>query len=296
MKYIILTLLIASSRISIAQDIIYKKDGSTIEAEILNYNTKKITYKIWKYPKAPEQNININDVKFIKYKNGTIKNSDWFNELFDLNYSSFVDSRDGIIYKTIKLGNQIWMAENLKATKTTEGDDIRWVISDEDWANMNSTDLGYCYYNNDPSLGKIYGVLYNWYTAKKVCPSGWHLPSDAEWIIFTNNIAKYFYIDIKADDYGNINKVGGLLKEKGTLHWKSTNKEATNRIDFSALPGGRRNSNGRFYYLEEIGSWWTNTNDSSNKAYYRYIDYLFSGIYRHKNDVSQAYSVRCIKD
>jgi len=128
-------------------------------------------------------------------------------------FGTFTDTRDGRTYKTVIIGNQTWMAENLNYKAET----------------------GSWFYNNDSSIGAIYGRLYDWETALKVCPTGWHLPSDIEWTEL-------------ADSLGN-SKVGGKMKVPGTLYWKAPNTDATNVSGFSALPGGYRNTIGQFLYL-----------------------------------------------
>ena len=174
---------------------------------------------------------------------------------------SFTDSRDGKTYKTVKIGTQTWMAENL-AYKADSGC----------WA-----------YNNDQSNVKIYGYLYNWETAKKVCPEGWHLPSDAEWSTLT-------------DSLGGADVAGGKLKS--TTGWESPNEGATNSSGFTALPGGYLRDDGAFGWVENYGYWWCSTEDATNYlAWNRNIGYDFSSVnrkcYYYKNT---GFSVRCIKD
>ena len=295
-KLILISLILAVVSISNAQDIIYKKDGGEIKAKILTFGSSSISYKIWEYQTAPSQTINTNLVDFIKYQNGTVKNTNWYGNRQKVTKGSFTDKRDGITYKTITFAGQTWMAENLRATKTTQGVDVTWIVSNSDWADMSYTDLGYCYYNNDPDNGKVYGCLYNWETAKNVCPVGWHLPADKEWTTFTNNIAKYFDLGVTANDDGNIDKVGGLLKTTGTLHWKSPNEGATNKLGFSALPSGGRIYHGHFDNLGNYGYWWSATEYNSLYAYNRYLNYNNTKVYRVDYDKSGGYSVRCVRD
>lgn len=138
---------------------------------------------------------------------------------------TMTDPRDGQVYKTVKIGTQDWMAENLNY----------------------DLNLGCWVYKKDPANAKIYGRLYDWETANKACPSGWHLPSDEEWFTLR-------------DFLGGKSIAGGKLKEEGTTHWESPNKGATNKTGFSALPGGLRNQNNGFHYLGKHGQWWTSTN------------------------------------
>jgi uncharacterized protein (TIGR02145 family) len=164
-------------------------------------------------------------------------------------YGSITD-QDGNTYKTIPIGSQTWMAENLKTTKYNDGTSIPIVTDAASWYNL--TTPGCCWQNNDPARKVTYGVLYNWYTVNtgKLCPSGWHVPSDTEWNVLT-------------DYLGGINIAGGKLKESGFKHWNSPNTGATNETAFSALPGGDRlnSPDALFDNLLEMGCWWSSTHD-----------------------------------
>ena len=145
---------------------------------------------------------------------------------------------DGNTYNTIMIGTQTWMKENLKTTTFNDGTSIPLETDATKWAALTSS--GYCYYNNDEATYKdTYGVLYNWYTVNtgKLCPSGWHIPIEADWTNLTTFL-------------GGENGAGGKLKESGTSHWINPNSGATNETKFTALPGGERVSvNGSFIYL-----------------------------------------------
>jgi len=162
-----------------------------------------------------------------------------------ITYGSMTD-RDGNIYKTIQIGTQTWMAENLKTTKYNDRTSIPLVTDAISWSNLSTPAC--CWQDNVPARKVTYGVLYNWYTVNtgKLCPSGWHVPSDVEWTKLTNYL-------------GSENIAGGKLKESGFNHWKSPNTGATNETYFSALPGGvRLNSpDALFDKLGEMGGWWT---------------------------------------
>jgi len=176
-------------------------------------------------------------------------------------FGKFTDSRDGKTYKTVKIGTQTWMAENL-AYKTSTGCKA---------------------YDNNESNVAIYGYLYNWETAKNTCPAGWHLPSDEEWKILTTYI-------------GGIPNAGGKLKETGTNHWRSPNKEATNETGFTALPGGYRFENGAFSNIGSHGYWWSSTEFAPTSAWCRGIWYYGSDVIRDNCVKIGGFSVRCIKD
>ncbi len=194
---------------------------------------------------------------------------------------------DGNTYKVVKIGNQIWMAENLKVTHYNDGSEIPNVSDNDAW--MNLTTGGYCDYNNDPQNSVIYGRLYNAFAVwtDKLAPAGWHVPSDAEW-------TKLFSF---------VNNDGGPLKESGFAHWKSPNTGATNSTGFTALPNGGRYSHtngvGEFDYMNESATWWASNKDFSYLSWglEKVINYNSATIF---NDFLQfadgGYGVRLIKD
>ena len=173
----------------------------------------------------------------------------------------FADPRDGKIYKTVQIGNQLWMAENLN------------YYTSDSW----------CYDNNSSNC-VTYGRLYTWETAKTVCPAGWHLPSDAEWSTL-------------ADYLGGADAAGGKLKETGTKHWSSLNPGADNGSGFTALPGGSRSGDGSFIYIGYYGFWWSSTEGSSSVAWNRHRYSSYTELYRY-TDFWKGYgfSVRCLRD
>jgi len=154
---------------------------------------------------------------------------------------------DGNVYKTVTIGTQTWMAENLKTTHYNDGTPILLVTNDTVWRNTMYRKLpAYCWYNNNESVyKKIYGALYNFFAVdtKRLCPTGWHVPSDADWKIMVSNL-------------GDSN-TGGKLKEADTIHWDAPNNGATNETGFTALPGGSRNKDGNFNDINYKGIWWT---------------------------------------
>jgi len=138
---------------------------------------------------------------------------------------------EGNVYLTIKIGDQLWMAENLKVSRYRNGDNIPNVPDTSEWVNL--TTGAWVYYNNDSSNDETYGKLYNWYAVddnRGLCPTGWHVPSEEEWTTLT-----IFLIG---------RNVGGTMKS--TTGWNSPNTGATNESGFSGLPGGNRNSDGDF--------------------------------------------------
>ena len=174
---------------------------------------------------------------------------------------TFIDSRDNQVYKWVRIGNQIWMEEN----------------SSYNPGNGSSA------YDNNSSNEAIYGWLYNWETAKTVCPSGWHLPSDSEWTQLT-------------DYLGGEGIAGGKLKETGTTHWLEPNTGATNETGFTALPGGYRGNNGAFNDFGHYGYWWSATEYGTHDALGRRMTYNSSDISRSFINKELGFSVRCVKD
>ena len=172
--------------------------------------------------------------------------------------SVLTDARNGKKYKTVKIGNQIWMAENL---------------------NYNVSGSK-CYDNKSDNCAK-YGRLYDWAMARQACPKGWHLPSDAEWKTLENVV-------------GGSSSVGSKLKAKSG--WNSASN-GTDNYGFSALPGGYGNSNGSFLNVGNRGYWWSSTESSAIRAYFWYMHYFdFSNVLRYYDLKTSLRSVRCLQD
>ncbi len=201
----------------------------------------------------------------------------------DLAYGTAIDI-DLNIYKTIKIGENTWMAENLRSTKLNDGTHIELITNDNEWSNIDNS--AYCWYQNDQgSYRNTYGALYNWYTiaTKKLCPKGWHVPTEAEWVTLTIDVGEWV--------------AGDKLKETGTQHWLTTTLSVTNEYGFTALPGGMRNyENGNFKDLREIGYFWTSTEDAAINALVRPLSYDHPDSYTLSALKKNGFSVRCIKD
>jgi uncharacterized protein (TIGR02145 family) len=197
--------------------------------------------------------------------------------------NSFLDPIENIRYKTIRIGNQVWMAENLRTTKLNDGTPIPLVTDNKIWSDLATP--GYCLYYNQIEQGNTFGALYNWFVIHtgKLCPIGWHVPTDSEWTTFSTYL-------------GGANKSGGKLKETGTVHWASPNAGATNEVGFFALPGGYIGSNGTFDEVGHYGYWWSSTEYSTKRAFSRTLYYLYDPVYRSKESKKDGFSVRCIRD
>jgi len=200
-----------------------------------------------------------------------------------LTYGSVSDA-EGNVYKTTSIGSQTWMAENLRSIKLTDGTVIPLVTDNNTWSNL--TTPARSYYSNDSVNGKgRYGGLYNWYTVQtnKLCPAGWHVPSDAEFITLATSLG----VDSLA---------GGKLKESGSINWFIPNTYATNSTGFSALPYGYRYYNGSYQNLGYSGNWWSSSEYSTASARYFYLVYNKGNTGRNNIDKQYGLSVRCIKN
>ncbi len=192
------------------------------------------------------------------------------NQESQANSGTFTDSRDGNTYKWVKIGEQVWMAENL-AYKTNES-----------WA-----------YDNNESNVEIYGRLYTWDDAKTACPSGWHLPTDDEWKQLEMTIGMS---QSEADVDGQRGTNEGT-KLKAASGWNN-NGNGTDDFGFSGLPGGSYFflDEGSFEYIGKSGEWWTATQTSTSNAKNRLLSYTTSTVSRYTRGKEFGYSVRCIKD
>ncbi|MEI7663361.1 MAG: fibrobacter succinogenes major paralogous domain-containing protein [Bacteroidota bacterium] len=196
---------------------------------------------------------------------------------------------DGNVYHAVKIGNQVWMAEDLKTTRYNDGTAITLISDSTAWSKIDITKTpGYCWYdNNAPRYRNTYGALYNWYALNTghLAPSGWHIPSVDEW----STLITYL---------GGKSIAGGKLKETGTSHWISPNKGADNSSGFTALPNGLQADIGGFYFIGEWGSWWTSTeeNPAWRTAYYFEIAYNETTAYKSASNKAYGTCVRCIKD
>jgi len=199
---------------------------------------------------------------------------------------------DGNVYKTVKIGDQWWMAENLKVTQYNDRTPINHVTGNSAWT---STSGGaYCSYDNNDANIATYGLLYNWYAVdtKKLAPAGWHVPSDAEW----KQLEMYLGMTQSQANATGWRGTDQGYQMKSTSGWNS-NGNGSNSSGFSALPGGfRYYYNGAFYHVGSSGFWWSATVYSSVSAWYRELRYSDSGVYRNGDGKQDGFSVRCVRD
>jgi uncharacterized protein (TIGR02145 family) len=222
-------------------------------------------------------------------------------DLLDAGLNGFVEDIDGNKYKTIKVGTQVWMAENLKTTKYNDGTLIPKVTDNTAWEAL--TTPAYCYYANDSTLNaKIFGALYNYYTVAdtnslNVCPTGWGVPTDAEWTVLTDFLEDngYGYGGSGADigkscaatfRWANDNTAGNVGNEQGT----------NNSAGFAGLPGGDRDEYGTFYDVGDYGYWWSSTEDETASAWSRALYYNSDFVIKYSYNKDSGFSVRCLRD
>lgn len=189
---------------------------------------------------------------------------------------------DGNVYHTVAIGNQVWMAENLRVTRFRNGDRLPMVTDHYTWNQFAGS--AYCHYNNDTNKSKPYGLLYNWHVIndhRNIAPEGWHLPSELE---LATLIA---YV-------GGDTIAAGKLKHTG--HWLSPNAGAVNNHGFSALPGGYRLHDGSFHTLGSNGYWWLQTGSYAMYAWSPRLYTGFADVKRDQRFENYALAVRCVKD
>ncbi|MBN1790916.1 MAG: fibrobacter succinogenes major paralogous domain-containing protein [Bacteroidales bacterium] len=201
---------------------------------------------------------------------------------------------DGNTYKTVKIGNQFWMAENLRVTHYRDGTPINHVTADSNWIALSAG--AYCAYNNSEHNAETYGYLYNWYAvddSRNIAPEGWHVPTEEEWMQLETHLGMP---ESELDDkYRGIDE-GGKMKEADTTHWHSPNTGATNESGFSALPGGYRHGYFTFSALGYCASFWSSSASNNYHAWSRHLIYYDSYITRIDYDKKYGHSVRCIQD
>jgi uncharacterized protein (TIGR02145 family) len=206
---------------------------------------------------------------------------------------------DGNVYNTVKIGNQCWMKENLKTTKYRNGTTIENPTGNTEW--QNNTTGAYAWYNNDIGYKNTYGALYNWYAVDNsdgLCPTGWHVPTDAQWTALTTYVSSQPAYLCNS----NTNYTAKALAAK--TNWSSNsgtctvgnNLNANNSTNFTALPGGYRSIGGLFNYVSYSGHWWSSTEYSAIGAWYRMMGYNYVNVGRSYDSKTHGYSVRCLKD
>jgi uncharacterized protein (TIGR02145 family) len=237
---------------------------------------------------------------FLGQVNGLLPNSQYFIKAYAKNAKGeslgeqvafttpgTITDYDNNVYETVKIGAQLWMAKNLGAYHYLNGDAILTTNpSTLDISNTTSPEYQWSY-SGDDANAIIYGKLYTWYAitdSRKVCPTGWHIPTDSDWTTMESTLGGFLI-------------AGSELKESGNSHWVSPyNVDATNESCFKALPGGYRNASGGFFYLGNYGYWWSSTEGDINNAWIRTLFVQSGQISKEGFLKMNGASVRCIKD
>lgn len=226
----------------------------------------------------------------------------------NLTYGKLSDV-DGNMYRTIKIGEQNWMAENLKVTKYADGSPIEFIDDDARWGMLGENDKAYCWYDNKSEYADTTGALYSWPAAMNgasgfldtmtvvqgVCPDGWHLPSDEDWKVLETELGMSPEFADKYEWRGTYE--GGELKEMGFSNWDVPNSSADNSTGFTGLPGGYRSNSGTFYGLNEFAAFWTSSQkEESSQIWFRALSYEKTNVYRYWVPGNRGASVRCVQD
>lgn len=210
-----------------------------------------------------------------------------------------------VFAEDVVIGTQKWMPKNLDVSTYRDGTPIRHAASAEDWVDAgNKKEGAWCYYNNDPANGSIYGKLYNWYAVndqRGLAPSGYHVPSHAEWTELEN------YLSSNSQYWCNNNNSDIAKSLAAKERWATYSETCTpgnnlntnNSSGFSALPGGYRDSNGSYEYLSYFGFWWSSTENFDTHALGRSLSYDDTYVYSYGSYSGTkvlGFSVRCVKD
>jgi uncharacterized protein (TIGR02145 family) len=238
---------------------------------------------------------------------------------FSKTKGSFIDSREDNVYKTIVIGTQTWMAENLNESTFRNGDEIPEAKSNEEWVKAGKEGKpAWCYYENDPKNGAKYGKLYNWYAVndpRSLASEGWHIPNDTEWTIIENCLGVDAGMRMKNtigwqdseeklpcnnckswnSEY-QIKTVCNVCKDTGINGAKMHSGNGTNTSGFSGLPGGFRNSYGSFSDISNFGIWWSSTEFDRTSATYRNLYYNLGFLGNGNFFKEYSFSIRCVKD
>jgi uncharacterized protein (TIGR02145 family) len=199
-------------------------------------------------------------------------------------HAQTVKDIDENIYKTLTLGTQTWMAENLKTTKYRNGDVIKTTTSSKDIRDEVAPQYQWASEGKESNV-TTYGRLYTWYTVadnRGICPIGWHVPTDADWSALTT------FLGGEVVAYSK-------LKESGEIHWNKYDT-GTNETGFTALPGGLRSSRGPFIDIGESCYWWSSNESGPADAWCRQMNYNMYSVYRFLYLKRNGLSVRCIKN
>jgi uncharacterized protein (TIGR02145 family) len=223
-----------------------------------------------------------------------------YNELLDAGMNGIVKDIEGNTYKTIKIGNQVWMAENLKTTKYRNGDLIGTTTpATLDISGETTPKYQWAYDGNESNVA-IYGRLYTWYAvtdSRNVCPAGWHVPIDAEWTTLKDYLTNngYGYGGSGSDIAKSMAATSGWTTY-GTVGTVGNDQASNNRSGFTALPGGYRGGSGYFDSIGYTGSWWSSSAYDATYAWHSILLYTKENAGRYYNSKELGFSIRCVRD
>ncbi|MDD3740842.1 MAG: FISUMP domain-containing protein [Bacteroidales bacterium] len=241
---------------------------------------------------AISENGNKTNKAILLTDDGSLADGDNFNIFFNFYNCKDYEQNE---YAVVEIADKVWMAENINSVVFADGQSIKQITSDNTWQQLST--VAYCDYDNLSSESEGYGRLYNWYAVHYsggICPHGWHVATDAEWLELEN----YLGISTTA-----INSTGWrsdsdacVLKESGTSHWLNDPGEFTNLTGFTALPAGIRDLAGVFRYRNKYSAWWTATESNQHNAWCRALRTDSCDIYREDGKKTLGLSVRCVYD
>ncbi|NMC41643.1 MAG: hypothetical protein GYA43_10835 [Bacteroidales bacterium] len=191
---------------------------------------------------------------------------------------------EGNTYKTFSIGGKVWMAESLRTTKFRDGSSIPLVAAGNAWSL--TTTAAYNNVNNSSDNAPVYGRLYNWYAvtdSRNLCPEGWHVPSNDEYINLITAL-------------GGASVAGGKMKETGTDHWNEPNSGASNQSGFTGRGAGYISYAGVFKDFKYITGFWTSTQNTSGTAYHVGLLFDLPDADNYAVDKKTGLQVRCVKD
>ena len=201
-----------------------------------------------------------------------------------IEYGEGATDIDGNTYKSVIIGEQEWMAKNLTTSRYSDGTSIPNVTYGTQWQNFLTG--AWCNYNNSSTNDATYGKLYNWHAVEteKLCPTGWHVPTDAEWTVLTDYLTAN----------GHSGSEGTALKS--TSGWNSVGN-GTDDYGWLGLPGGYRNfSYGSFYVIGDYGNWWSSSQNGAANAWLRDLRSSYGNVGRYGVRKESGLSVRCLRD
>jgi uncharacterized protein (TIGR02145 family) len=197
----------------------------------------------------------------------------------------------GRTYDLVEIGGQCWFADNLATDQYSNGDMIPTGLDDATW--FSSTSGAYAIYNDDPANDSIYGKLYNWYTtvdSRGVCPVGWHVPSDCEWMYLESVSGMSIQDQINSGWRGNEES----YPLKSSFGWYENT--GTNSTGFNAVPSGKKEFLGNYVLSTQRSYYWTSTGGENAGGSYREFDYGWGAIFRNSLNIRYGHSIRCLKD